>query len=171
MQKIKEDSETEIMFSSLIFIIEVDYCLRDWAYVFVLDYLDYHNAPYPIAKLWNMKTDACSFSIDFLYMISRVKSHLTPWPARETGFVNYTQSRQNGGVCSTLWGKNLKWVWAQVICGGTGAETVDSLGQIAFYKRARHQGCKPQKTQLQHSQLRISFQWTVSVVSDLFTAL
>lgn len=27
------------------FSIEVDYCLRDCAYVFVLDYLDYRNAP------------------------------------------------------------------------------------------------------------------------------
>lgn len=41
----KEDSEIEIMFILLIFIIEVDYCLRDCAYVFVLDYLDYRNAP------------------------------------------------------------------------------------------------------------------------------
>lgn len=42
IQKIKEDSETMFI---LIFIIEVDYCLRECAYVFVLDYLDYHNAP------------------------------------------------------------------------------------------------------------------------------
>lgn len=36
---------TEIMFILLMFRIEVDYCLRDCAYVFVLDYLDYSNAP------------------------------------------------------------------------------------------------------------------------------
>lgn len=45
MHKIREDSEIEIMFILLIFSIEVDYCLRDCAYVFVLDYLDYRNAP------------------------------------------------------------------------------------------------------------------------------
>lgn len=46
-----------------------------------------------IAKLWNMKTDACSFSVDFLHMISGGKSQLTPWPAWETGFVNYSISK------------------------------------------------------------------------------
>lgn len=45
MQNIKEDSETEIVFILLILSIEVDYCFRVCAYVFVLDYLDYRNAP------------------------------------------------------------------------------------------------------------------------------
>lgn len=46
-----KEREREIMFILLIFSIEVDYCLRNvlhyveiCAYVFVLDYLDYHNA-------------------------------------------------------------------------------------------------------------------------------
>lgn len=45
MQEKKEGSKIEIMFILLIFSIEVDYCLRDSAYAFVLDYLDYLNAP------------------------------------------------------------------------------------------------------------------------------
>ena len=44
MQKIEDDSKIEMIYILLILSIEVDYCLRDCAYVFVLDYLDYRNA-------------------------------------------------------------------------------------------------------------------------------
>lgn len=72
----------------------------------------------------------------------------------ETWFVNYTPSRWNQGVQSTLRGHHeLKWVWLQVICGDSGAEISDSYAQIAFQKhfsmRAWHRGAR-------HSRLRIS---------------
>lgn len=40
-----EERQEIIWFIFLILSVEVDYCLRDCAYVFVLDYLDYRNAP------------------------------------------------------------------------------------------------------------------------------
>lgn len=94
----------------------------------------------------------CSLSFRSLF-VSRAKSQLTPVPTWQTWLVNYIQSRQNGGgrggggVGSTLWRhQELKWVRAQVICADSGAETLDSLGQIAFQRRKRHQGSDTKDT-------------------------